>query len=105
MSTHPLAGGSAQPGIAENELCPKGVTLHLGCFAQEALAQESARLGVSAEELASFSVLYYLADLDSGRIARQMPTRILARAIGTPAPLQWPAGGPLEDPRPLPRRA
>lgn len=47
------------------------VTLRMGGFAGEALARESARLGVSREELASFSVLYYLADGDSGRIARR----------------------------------
>jgi hypothetical protein len=39
------------------------------------MASEAARLGVSLEELASFAVLYYLADLDSGRIARQLPPR------------------------------
>ncbi len=30
-------------------------------------------LGVSVEELASYAVLYYLADGDSGRIARRLP--------------------------------
>lgn len=47
--------------------------IHLEGFAVEALAKEAARLGVSAEELATFSVLYYLADIDSGRIARESP--------------------------------
>jgi hypothetical protein len=41
-------------------------------FAREALEAESARLGVPAEEVMTFAVLYYLADLDSGRIARDI---------------------------------
>jgi hypothetical protein len=47
--------------------------LRLDGFAWEAVEEESDRLGVSVEELARFSVLYYLADLDSGRIARRIP--------------------------------
>jgi hypothetical protein len=49
------------------------LTVRLDGFAWEALEQESARLGVPVEELITFSVLYYLADIDSGRIARQIP--------------------------------
>jgi hypothetical protein len=49
--------------------------VRLGDFACELLAEEAARLGVSIEELASFSILYYLADLDSGRAARSGPPR------------------------------
>jgi hypothetical protein len=49
------------------------LTLDLDTFAWEALAEESAQLGVSIEELASFAVLYYLADRDSGRISRRLP--------------------------------
>ena len=52
----------------------KRVTLQLEGFAAEAIGEESDRLGVSAEELVSFSVLYYLADMDSGRIARRIAT-------------------------------
>jgi hypothetical protein len=50
------------------------VALQLDGFAAEAIDEEADRLGVSIEELVSFSVLYYLADLDSGRIARQIVT-------------------------------
>jgi hypothetical protein len=50
------------------------VELRLDDFAREAVEQESARLGVSAEEVMTFAVLYYLADLDSGRIARDIST-------------------------------
>jgi hypothetical protein len=48
--------------------------LQLDSFALEALDEEATRLGIPVEELVSFSVLYYLADLDSGRIARQVRT-------------------------------
>ncbi len=48
------------------------IDLHLDQFAWEALDAESVRLGVSVEELLEFSLLYYLADADSGRIAREI---------------------------------
>ena len=48
------------------------MTVELDGFVAMAIDEEVARLGVSAEELIRFSVLYYLADLDSGRIARQI---------------------------------
>lgn len=50
------------------------VTLRLDGFAAEAIDEEADRLGISIEELVCFSVLYYLADVDSGRIARQIAT-------------------------------
>ena len=49
------------------------LTLKLDDFTLEAIREEAARLGVSTEELAQFSLLYYMADLDSGRIARLLP--------------------------------
>jgi hypothetical protein len=48
------------------------VTVQLEGFAAEAIDEEAGRLGVSVDELVSFSVLYYLADVDSGRIARKI---------------------------------
>ena len=48
--------------------------VQLDGFAAEAINEEADRLGVSINELVSFSVLYYLADIDSGRIARQILT-------------------------------
>ncbi len=60
------------------------LTLDLDSFAWEALAEESAQLSVSIEELASFAVLYYLADRDSGRIARRLPR---LGSVGEPHPL------------------
>jgi hypothetical protein len=50
--------------------------LKLDDFAWDAIQDESAELGIAAEELIVFSVLYYLADRDSGRIARRIPAAL-----------------------------
>jgi|HubBroStandDraft_4_1064222.scaffolds.fasta_scaffold57554_2 hypothetical protein len=50
------------------------VALQLDGFTAEAIDEEAARLGIAVDELVSFSALYYLADADSGRIARQIAT-------------------------------
>jgi hypothetical protein len=50
----------------------RSVSVALQGFAWESIEQESARLGVPVEELISFAVLYYLADVDSGRISRRI---------------------------------
>jgi hypothetical protein len=63
----------------------RSIELHLDAFARDALDSESARLGVSAEELLTFSLLYYLADVDSGRIAREIGRSPLSPAPGRPA--------------------
>jgi len=52
----------------------RALRLQLDEFALQASVEEAARLDVSVEELATFALLYYLADLDSGRIARAIPT-------------------------------
>jgi hypothetical protein len=49
------------------------LALRMDEFAWEALQHESTRLKVSEEELIAFAVMYYLADVDSGRIARRFP--------------------------------
>ncbi len=36
---------------------------------------ECERLGVSEEEFVRYAVLYYVADLDSGRTSRRLPQR------------------------------
>lgn len=46
--------------------------MRLAEVSRTALFEESDRLGVSVEDLASFAVMYYLADLDSGRISRSV---------------------------------
>ena len=57
----------------QNTSAQRDLTLRLDRFARETIDQEAARLGVTVEELIAFAVLYYLADLDSGRIARAIP--------------------------------
>jgi hypothetical protein len=59
-------------GIGEQH----ALTLHLGDFAHDTIDEEAARLGISVEELATFALLYYLADMDSGRIAREIPASL-----------------------------
>jgi hypothetical protein len=49
------------------------LVLRLDGFTRKTLAEQATQMGVSAEELATFGVLYYLADLDSGRVARRVP--------------------------------
>jgi hypothetical protein len=72
VSESPAEGRHAEDlqGIREQ----RGLTLQLDSFARETIDEEATRLGVPAEELITFAVLYYLADLDSGRIARQIST-------------------------------
>jgi hypothetical protein len=65
-----------------------GVTLRLDRFAWEAIEEEADRVGVPIEDLIVFSTLYYLADLDSGRIARRIS---LSSGFGTS---QSPPRGP-----------
>jgi hypothetical protein len=71
VSRSPAKGRHAEDlqGVREQ----RGVTLQLDGFAYEAIVEEAARLGVPVEELVTFAVLYYLADRDSGRIARRIP--------------------------------
>jgi hypothetical protein len=73
-----MSGASAGDGrpTGEDRRLGEGrrLTLQLDGFAADVIDEEAGRLGVSVEELVSFSVLYYLADVDSGRIARQIAT-------------------------------
>ncbi|HTA35697.1 MAG TPA: hypothetical protein VK761_03185 [Solirubrobacteraceae bacterium] len=85
---------SASPA---SESSPESVTrqlaLELDRFGWQELQHESTRLGVSEEELVRFALLYYLADLDSGRIARRHP------AAAELEPEQaWPSGHDPVDP-------
>ncbi len=61
---------------------PWCVTLELDEFGREALDRECERLGVPDEELVRFALVYYLADLDSGRIARQIPDGVRSGSGG-----------------------
>jgi len=48
------------------------VTVELDGFAHDRLEAEAASQGVTLEELVRHAVMYYLADLDSDRIARRV---------------------------------
>ena len=48
------------------------MTLRLDGFAWEAIEEQCDGLGVSVEDFIAFSAMYYLADIDSGRVARQI---------------------------------
>jgi hypothetical protein len=52
----------------------RSLALQLDEFAWEAIQHESTRFAISEEELVAYAVLYYLADVDSGRIARRIST-------------------------------
>jgi hypothetical protein len=81
----------APAGDPQAEQGARSVSVALTGFAWESIEQESARLGVPVEELVSFAVMYYIADVDSGRIAR--------RISRSPYPDAAPAEGPAtEDP-------
>jgi hypothetical protein len=54
--------------------CAK-VEFALDGFAAEAVEQQAGDFEVTVEDLVGFAVLYYLADVDSGRIARTVPRR------------------------------
>jgi hypothetical protein len=53
--------------------------LGLDAFAWDLVDEEAAKDNLTAEEYIAFSVLYYLADIDSGRIARCVPKTIIER--------------------------
>jgi hypothetical protein len=84
------ADDSAAPDGERDLRVARRLTIGLEPFAWEALEQEAARLKVSIEVLASYGVLYDLADGDSGRIARRLPVR---HPLGEPHPLGKLLGG------------
>jgi hypothetical protein len=67
----------------------RSLTVRLERFTWDAVAEEATREGLAIEELVAFSVLYYLADLDSGRISRRISGRgqpLSAAPEWSPAP-------------------
>jgi hypothetical protein len=62
----------SQRGDSQGVREDRAVTVRLEGFAWEALDEESAKLRVPVEDLVAYAVLYYLADVDSGRIARRI---------------------------------
>ena len=49
------------------------LTLTLSPFVSEGLIREAKRQQITVEELINFAAVYYLADLDSGRITTERP--------------------------------
>jgi len=49
------------------------VTIDLDGFAQERLEHEAQSQAVTLEQLVRHALMYYLADLDSGRVATRVP--------------------------------
>jgi hypothetical protein len=50
------------------------LSVHLDAFGWGRLSEEARRQGIGESELAAHAILYYLADLDSGRLsARALP--------------------------------
>lgn len=76
-------------GAAETRNASRRVTVELDEFGRQALERECRRLGVSDGELLRFALLYYLADIDSGRIARRIPDMMLS---GSDEPQPHPFG-------------
>ncbi len=68
MQSRPVFSRDEEPQSGARPL-----ELQLDSFAWAALEQEAAQQGVSVRELATFALLYYLADVDSGRVSRQRP--------------------------------
>jgi hypothetical protein len=66
---------SRRPKPEANGKAPRSIALELDEFAWSVLAEEANEMNVSIEELAAFALLYYVADRDSGRIARRMPAQ------------------------------
>lgn len=63
---HGASANEGRKGPAARE-----VRLDLQALAWQALEEEARLLKMTVEEVVGFSVLYYLADRDSGRIARR----------------------------------
>jgi hypothetical protein len=67
-----MQGRPALDRDEQSQGAARTLELQLDAFAWAAIEQEAAEQGVSVRELATFALLYYLADVDSGRIARRV---------------------------------
>jgi len=63
---------SPGPSKIEAGAVVRNVELRMDRFGWEALERQSGALGVPEEELLRFALLYYIADIDSGRVARRI---------------------------------
>jgi hypothetical protein len=57
----------------ERRRSPRQVTVEFDEFGWRRLTTEAKEQAVSVEELVVHAVLYFLSDVDSGRIARRVP--------------------------------
>jgi hypothetical protein len=80
----------AQTSVAKPAAAPsagarteRSLTVTLDGFAWESITEEAAREGLTVEELVGYAVLYYLADADSGRVARQISRSPYPQRAGT----------------------
>jgi hypothetical protein len=89
VSQHrPSSAAERDPPASEDRRTPSGarIEIELDGFAARAVEEQAAILAVRVEDVVAFSVLYYLADLDSGRIAREIAASpYLVTAIESPA--------------------
>jgi hypothetical protein len=68
---------TSPPDPRADAAAPHNITLQLDEFAWSALIEEADAMGIAVEELGTFALLYYLADRDSGRIARRTPAQAI----------------------------
>lgn len=73
MGTGMTAMSQQDASAAASEPETHVVEVTLGGFAFAELSAEAEREGVTLEELLGHAVMYYLADADSGRVARRFP--------------------------------
>lgn len=76
---------ASAPDGAHDAQTRRTLSVPLEGFAWEAIGEEAAREGMTVEELVGFAVLYYLADIDSGRIARQVARSPRPQPSGAPS--------------------
>jgi hypothetical protein len=70
-----MTASNDSPDLQPAERRQRIVTVELNAFVSAALEDEARAMNVPVEELASFALLYYIADRDSGRTARRLPHR------------------------------
>ncbi|MHB8243455.1 MAG: hypothetical protein ACYDHN_15885 [Solirubrobacteraceae bacterium] len=75
---------SASSPADGREVHDRRLKLELEGFAWKTLDEEAEREGLTVEELVTFSVLYYLADIDSGRISRRISGSPYPRPLDPP---------------------
>lgn len=93
----PSAADTSSPIQGDGSQIVRNVEFALHGFAWTALRNEAEREGLTVEELVTFAVLYYLADIDSGRISR-MVSRSPNLGLSEPGDQMEPAPTPDDEP-------